>query len=521
MRLEAAGVESLHRFYSSLPTATLVSEDVLRLPEGVSWFDDSSVGPSMYVRDCYRGLYDTLATRSHAVLLGTPGIGKSTAALYFIWRLLHDTSRRPRVIIYRPQLLRNKCVIFERDGGVKIMSVTSIDALPVVSEHVLEIYDGVKPEDIYPARRILVISSPRKDVWGDFQKQMAAARLYMPTFSLSELLRCREIAYPTLSAGGVELLQERWGGSARFALRFAPRDAQTGLLSDAANAAKNSDLSAATAAVADADGGTDKYGASPHILFHLAVSPGFNACRVIFASDFCRDLVLSHVVAKGKQAVSDFIAASEGTPGCGSLRGHLFERFALSALFSQAREWEMHALDGSGSLASILLHERPSFIFATIPELLQAWERTPEAVGRPRNSNWPTWDAVTRDDDSSCVTFWQLTVSSPSAHGLKGTGLVVAKPLVPDGYSARFVFVVLPRAGLALPSDAVRITGEVPAWAQDMPQFVLPVTLEDDIVALTKADAAAAIAQVEEPELAAAGGRVQQQLGPYKRRRIE
>lgn len=512
--------ESLLRFYRGLPYATLFNEDVLRLPEGISWFDDNSIGRDMYVRNCYRGVYEALALRPHAVLLGTPGIGKSTAVLYFIWRLLQDISRKPRVIIYRPQLLNESCVVFQ-EAGVSIVPTSVIDQGAFDSKAVLDIYDGMAPRNVYPARRIWLISSPRKDVWGDFAKHMAATRWYMPTFSLSELFRCREIAYPTIPTDVVELLYERWGGSARFTLRFASDAAQRDLVKDAESAAENSNLSAAISAVADADGGTGKYGGSPHILFHLAVSPGFDDCWAIFASEFSRDLVIARAVAHGRQSVSNFLAASEGSSAMGSLRGHLFERLALSALFSLDRDWEMSALDSSEPAVLVTLRQRPPFIFSSVSELLAAWQLAPDAVGRPRNCNWPTWDAITRDDDARLVTFWQLTVSSPAAHGLKGSGLIRAEPLVPDGYSVRFVFVVLSRAGMMLPLRAASVTGEAPAWATGMPQFVLRIELDDGIMARAGADAIKSVMQVEHPELAATGEVAERQLGRYKRRRAE
>ena len=489
----ASGGESLLRFYRALPTAAWIGDDVLRLPEGISWFLDASIGRDIYVRDCYR--YRGL----RAVLLGTPGIGKSTAVLYFIWRLLRDTSRRPRVIIYRPQLLHENCVVF-REAGVPIVRTSIIDHGAFDSSGVLDIYDGAAPRNVYPARRIWLISSPRKDVWGDFAKHMAAARWYMPTFSLSELFRCREVAYPSIATEVVEMLYERWGRSARFTLRLISDAAQRDLVKDADSAADNLDLSAA---VANAHGGTGEYGISPHILFHLAVSPGFDDCWTVFASYFCRDLVVARAVAKGtRQAVNDFLAASEGSPALGSFRGHLFERLALSALFSQERDWEMNALDVGGLMVMESLRQRPSFVFSNITELLDAWHLVPDALGRPRNSNWPTWDAVTKDDAARLVTFWQLTVSPPAAHGLKGSGLILAEPLVPDGYSVRLVFVVLAACGgMLIPSRAVPIVGDVPAWATDMPQFVLHIALDDGIIARAGADATASVLQVEHPEL--------------------
>ena len=118
----------------------------------------------------------------------------------------------------------------------------------------------------------------------------------------------------------------------------------------------------------------------------------------MFASDYCRDLVVTKLAEKGKEAVRQFLVASESSSAMGSVRGRLFERLALSALFSSDRSWSMKALDGTLSTSTVQPGVRPSFVFSTIAELGHCWAAEPLAVGRPRNSNWPTWDAVTQDD---------------------------------------------------------------------------------------------------------------------------
>ena len=88
------------------------------------------------------------------MLLGTPGIGKSTAVFYFLWRLLNepDAARRPEVIIYHLQQLSSPCVVL-RGGRVFRSFWADVEALPR-SEKMLQIFDGTSPLETDCDRRM-------------------------------------------------------------------------------------------------------------------------------------------------------------------------------------------------------------------------------------------------------------------------------------------------------------------------------------------------------------------------------
>lgn len=451
----------------------------MRLPDGVFWYGKPDRGSSLYVRPCYFELYDILATLGMAVLLGTPGIGKSTAVLYLIWRLLNaDAERKPVVIIYRPQQIGDTFFVF-RNGRVFRSDAAGLKHQPNTA-NVLQIIDGVTPQEVLTVRRTWLISSPRKKVWGSWQTQTGAPMYFMPTFNLDELVRCRDIAFPHVELPLVGIHFDRWGGSARAVLKSASPEMQEKLRGFAVSASRRSDLAQDVLVVAEGDGGSDKHAVTPHSLFHLNVMNGYRSCNVVFASDYCRDLVLSSLEKSGVGQVTMFLSSAESSPSLGSLRGHLFERLALATLFSSARTLPMIRLDGVGTAVTEPFTPRNLFVFDTVDELLSEWRSNPSAVGRPHSSTWPTWDAVSRDADGN-VTFWQITVSKPHAHGMKSVGLLDAVALVPEGKAGRFVFVVFDSsdgstayAGGILP---VPISGpsNLPPWAVEMPQYVLPL----------------------------------------------
>jgi hypothetical protein len=330
------------------------------------------------------------------------------------------------------------------------------------------------------------VSSPRKAVWGEWGKLAHAAKFYMPPFSLDELLRCRAIAFPHIAEARVEALFARWGGSARFVLELSGNIEQADLILSATSAARNADLVKAIETVSSADGGGEMYATSPHVLFHLVMPAGLNALPILtFASDFCRDIVFGELSQQGVGAVRRFLLASESSNVFGSLRGYLFERLAPSTLFhfsGEAQTWDLVPLDGGEAGSVTESGSRPVAAFSTIDELVRAWDTAPMAVGRPRSSNWPSWDAITRNEAADEITFWQMTVSSPRAHGMKGDGFARADALVSDATRVRLVFVVLGSADSVPPSHGnVRITGTPPAWTRRMRQFVLMLPLAEAV----------------------------------------
>jgi DNA replication protein DnaC len=82
----------LQEFYRALPQAKL-DED-----KKVLTLSDNTVFPGtfelnkIYIRDCYSDLYELVMNSDiHSTLItGTPGIGKSICAFYFMWRLLSE-----------------------------------------------------------------------------------------------------------------------------------------------------------------------------------------------------------------------------------------------------------------------------------------------------------------------------------------------------------------------------------------------------------------------------------------------
>ena len=505
--------------YGALFNPALVEGDALRFPDG----------RAIYIRPCYVELYELLRTSPRAVLLGTPGVGKSTAALYFLWRLLHEADAAaslpanagagdaaiaapPAWIVYRPQATETVFVFDVRGRSVHSYSSLAFVPSQPTEDIVLELYDSASPaweEDPPPNNRTWLVSSPRKAVWGVWAKLANVDPVYMPVLTIAELQRCRELRFPALSPDRVELLHERWGGSARYVLDRATAKQQEVLVQSVRSAALHADLSRVVRAVAAGNGDGLQHGEAPHALLHLMVTPGRpHFPHAAFASDYCRDLVVSTLAEQGFDAVRSFIVAAEGESILGPLRGHLFDRIALSVLFPPEgpalppvvlRRLDPGAVDPLDE--GLPREPRPTLVFRNIAELQEEWRLRPSTVGRPYALNWPSWDAVTRDGDETrgvTVTFWQFSVSTPVAHGLKQAGLTLAAELVPLGARVRFVFV----SPQHTPSDAaVSVKRDEdwaqPAWQRGMQQFKLVLELGPAAMLAAKVSAAAMVAALD------------------------
>ena len=88
----------LIEFWLSLPQAQVDKRGILTLPRNTTFLGNPKQKDCLYVRKCYRQLYDDIVERttrgaspaSRMVITGTPGIGKSQFALYCLWRLSQD-----------------------------------------------------------------------------------------------------------------------------------------------------------------------------------------------------------------------------------------------------------------------------------------------------------------------------------------------------------------------------------------------------------------------------------------------
>ena len=91
--------------------------------------------------------------------------------------------------------------------------------------------DGVEPSHC-DANTILV-TSPRKEIWHKYFQRNGAKFLCMPVWTEEEIYRCRDLLYSTTPVETVEKRFYKWGGVARYVLRYAKDKAKQKVLKEA------------------------------------------------------------------------------------------------------------------------------------------------------------------------------------------------------------------------------------------------------------------------------------------------
>lgn len=201
---------------------------VLSLPPGCTWL--SQPFQHLFKRDFYDRFITVLLNNFNfkagftgALLIGTPGIGKSSFAMYAIWKALE----------------LGKTVVYQHYGNPTDFTVLRPDQAPVEIVGTLPpaakdpsavfIADSIPPHDANIKAFQLFVSSPSHDRVHEWMKLPTRKLFAFPTLSLQELRLMRDACYDGSDLGGAllsdESLQERMdkvGGVPRFI--FQPRE---------------------------------------------------------------------------------------------------------------------------------------------------------------------------------------------------------------------------------------------------------------------------------------------------------
>jgi hypothetical protein len=147
----------------------------------------------------------------------------------------------------------------------------------------------------------------------------------MPVWSSEEIFACRSFLYPTLSENLVGDLYLKWGGIARYVLKFATDEEQQARLKEAL------DVSNIDSVVQSFGGSGEKADASSRLI-HRSVRDGFHSGPYQFASAYVVDEIYSRVNTKDREHLIRFLSATQGIGDTGQLRGILFEKHAHTVL---------------------------------------------------------------------------------------------------------------------------------------------------------------------------------------------
>jgi hypothetical protein len=296
----------------------LKENTVVQLPENVFILGNDIIGSSIYIRPCYPKLLKTtlsilesVKTR-HLIILGNPGIGKT----YFGYFLLLHFARSGATVIYETFLERKFMYLFTPQGvfkGTRIQ-LDQILSLPTT----VYIVDGITPVDV--AAKTILLTSLRREIWHQFSKTACTLR-YMPVWSKEELFACRSTLFSSIPEELVKTLYLKWGGIARYVLKYARDPDQQALLNEAL------DISNIDSVVESFGGSGTKADASSRLI-HRSVNDGFHGGPYQFASAYVVDEIYKRVYTQDRIHLIRFLSASQGIGNTGQLRGILFEKHA-------------------------------------------------------------------------------------------------------------------------------------------------------------------------------------------------
>jgi len=365
----------------------------------------------------------------------------------------------------------------------EIRTGTSVEDFPeLIHEDVWFIVDGHDPGDL-PAKTI-VISSPNRRLYKDFEKQNNVTTRFMPVWTWEEIDACYHTCFPSLDASTVNKLYDIWGGIPRYVLSKANDPSSLRLLESAINMVDKAEC-------LHAIGGIEANEIS-HRVLHIIVTnydsiesedtelledlndiqlnieqdpmkvDDANSMRmyndyqqcdtsslshmltkyihttVAFGSNYIREQILTKFEHEKLFDLRTFLAVSEGSGPVSTLRGLLFEGYAHQVIQAGGR-WTLRALDDNGEDIELSFSKLEKQLFHR-REDIKNFHQGKYYI--PTNKNFATVDSIIVEN-----YLFQMTVSYN--HPIKWNILQQIAHLLPqaqqtNNYICNLIFVVPP-----------------------------------------------------------------------------
>jgi len=313
----------------SMASSSLSVEDVgggvqiLTLPEGEVWH--TCQHPKLFVRSAYVAFYEQfLSGKQHGrkvTALGTPGIGKSAAGMYFLHRALKENKK----VLYRDFRV-NRYHVYDGDSKTVIrLDSSSVDDL-LDDPEVLLICDGISPP--FAKCTVLLITSPKRDVWWAFSKETGMVR-YLPHPTVEEMHLMRKHCFSEMAVEDMLDGIRVFGPNPRAVFIHHLKKNWTELT--LTNIISNEGAAVLLKASQLNESGKDD---PCHRLIAIKATADFLDGGREFCSDFVADEIYKHLEESNREALYSWLAVTGGikNPLIAVMRGTLFERASLTIL---------------------------------------------------------------------------------------------------------------------------------------------------------------------------------------------
>ena len=314
------------------------------------------ISTSIYIRDCYKELYDVYmkyeektleeqisypSSIPHVYLTGSPGIGKTSFLLY----LLHLMLKEKRKIIFGSKFIK---------GFLYWDSPTSVVYLE--ENDIVKYYKDRNITFLMDSREIktafgpcIICSSPRSDIAKQYRK--TAYTLYMPVWEWDEIQHLHNAVYSNK-------ISKMYLKARYFIAGGIPRYLFENLQSPAAkliyDAIKNTETSHLKRLYESK--GVNGEEISHKLIHQLSsnecdypfTSPGFR-----YASDYVTSLIANFIIKSRINSVYDFLIEASIYGEFGTLRGSLFEGIGHSQIYSSGT-FKLRDLEASTELIFVI-----------------------------------------------------------------------------------------------------------------------------------------------------------------------
>ncbi|GIM10191.1 hypothetical protein Vretimale_13944 [Volvox reticuliferus] len=434
--------EGVKSFWKALLGLDITVDSFLSLPRGVYLLGRECWGSSLFVRSCYRGLFNRMMSLHSSnlnrrfLITGTPGIGKSYfAVVLMIWLVKEkDVS----TIVYQFEGKRYLFTAKGADLNVEVGSIMDFNT-ELRDPTAWWIVDMAVPT--LEAANTVLLSSPARERYKEFLKLRGATALYMPIWTDEEIEKCRLQLYPSLDDAMVRTLMSKWGNIPRYVLEKAMDEVAQSSLDDAITTCKWEDIMACI-------GMPDSAGDASHKLVHLeVVGDQYNKKVMMPASQYVAQQIVAKMGNGHMRLLKDLVHLSIGFPAYAAAAGVFFETYAHRRL-QQGGSFQVRQLhpskmkDPMDAEPFVLQQCSDIHVFHKLEEVEQHFNNTYYV---PHVSNFPAVDALMQPNILLQMTIAQKAGVNES--GLKAAaGRLLHKParlyfVVPDNIFGAFRFV--------------------------------------------------------------------------------
>ncbi len=253
---------------------------------------------------------------SSSLFLACPylAVGKSAFGSYLLFRAV----RAQRTVVYHSAKLVTAWIFFSNGSVEEVENIyASYTVRQLLQEYsTVFISDSITPKCV-PAFTVL-IASPRRERWFEYQKETDCARLFFPVFSWKEIVQLQAACFPRVAGGeeGMAKRYSRWGGIPRYVLAKTAIDDQKQLES----ALSKPDYSVLADCLGDVE--LESESAASHRLLHLKVRGEFEPtldpsntffyelARTEFGSSYIADKVCEAIMASADSKLRSLLSLS-------------------------------------------------------------------------------------------------------------------------------------------------------------------------------------------------------------------